>query len=62
MSEIAYWTRQPEAAKRELDAATKRTEVNLAASRLMRIKAELERLEQTPIRRASGAAAPAASS
>jgi hypothetical protein len=46
MNDLTYWSRRLQAAERELDAATKRSEVNLAARRYMRIKAELKALEQ----------------
>jgi hypothetical protein len=46
MSDLAYWTRRLQEAERELDPATKRTEVNEAARRLLRVKAELRALAQ----------------
>jgi hypothetical protein len=57
MNDLTYWTKKLREAERELNAATRRSEVSLAASRLMSIKAELKRLEQrTPTRQASGIA------
>jgi hypothetical protein len=44
MNDLAYWTKRLREAEQELDAATTRTAVNAAASRLMRVKAELKRL------------------
>jgi hypothetical protein len=41
MSDREYWTRQLQEAKRELEAATKRTEVDAAAKRLQHAKSEL---------------------
>jgi Arc/MetJ family transcription regulator len=38
MNYLAYWTRKLQEAERELDAATKRADVNAAARRLMRVK------------------------
>lgn len=63
MSDLTYWTQRLQEAEAELEAATKRTDVNEAARRLMRVKAELRALERQPAtRRASGVGAPAASS
>jgi hypothetical protein len=45
MWDAKYWTEGLREAERELDAATRLTDVNAAAARLMRIKAELEALE-----------------
>jgi hypothetical protein len=45
MCDERYWKKRLKEAKRELDAAKKRTEVDLAAARYMRVKAELKRLE-----------------
>jgi hypothetical protein len=42
MNDLAYWTNKLKEAERELEAATKRSEINAAAGRLMRIKAELK--------------------
>jgi hypothetical protein len=46
MNDLAYWTRKLQEAERELDAAIRRTDVNAAARRLMRVKAELRAVEQ----------------
>jgi hypothetical protein len=65
MNDLTYWTTKLQEAERDLEAATRRSDVNAAATRVMLAKAELKRLEQkTPTRRgrASGAATPAASS
>jgi hypothetical protein len=63
MSDLEYRTAALRKAERELEAATERSDVNAAAGRLMRIKAELKALERkASTRRASGAGAPAASS
>jgi hypothetical protein len=40
-----YWTRELREAEAGLDAATRRSDVNAAASKLQRAKAELKRLE-----------------
>jgi hypothetical protein len=61
--DLKFWQKKLQEAERELDTATKRTHINAAAQRLMRIKAELKAVERkAPTRRASGDAAPAASS
>jgi beta-glucosidase-like glycosyl hydrolase len=41
-----YWTKKLREAERELAAAKKRSDVNAAAQRLMRAKAELKALEE----------------
>jgi hypothetical protein len=46
INDLAYWTKRLQQAERELEAATRRSDVNAAASRLMRVKAELKALEQ----------------
>jgi hypothetical protein len=62
MPDREYWTRQLEDAKRELEAATKRSEVNAAAKRVMLANAELKRLQRkTPTGPASGVVVTAAS-
>jgi hypothetical protein len=48
MWDAKYWTKKLREAERELEAATRRTEVDLAARTLMRIKAELKRIDQAP--------------
>jgi hypothetical protein len=48
MNDLAYWTRRLQEAERELDAATRRSDVNEAARRLMRVKAELRALDKQP--------------
>jgi hypothetical protein len=45
MDDLEYWTKQLREAERELDAATRRSDVNAAAKRLQRARAELKRLE-----------------
>jgi hypothetical protein len=66
MDDRAYWTKELREAEAEFEAATRRSEVDAAAKRLQRAKAELNSLEdgadaETPKRkptrgRASGAA------
>jgi hypothetical protein len=41
-----YWTKQLREAEAELEAATRRSDVNAAAKRLQLVKAELKRLEE----------------
>jgi hypothetical protein len=43
MNDLAYWTKRLQEAERELDAATRRSDVNAAAKRVMLAKAELKR-------------------
>jgi hypothetical protein len=43
--DLEYWTMELKAAELELDAATRLSDVNLAAQRLQRAKAALRRLE-----------------
>jgi hypothetical protein len=63
MRDWEYWTKALRNAEQELAAATRRSDVNAAAKRLMRAKAELRRLEQqAPTRQASGVAVTAATS
>jgi hypothetical protein len=62
MDDREYWTKQLREAEAELEVATRRSDVNAAAKRVMLAKAELKRLQQGPTRRASGVAASAASS
>jgi hypothetical protein len=57
-----YWTRKLKEAERELDAATRLTEVNAASARLMRIKAEMKALEAPKRRSSRGAPSAGASS
>jgi hypothetical protein len=45
MDDRDYWTRELREAEAELDAATRRSDVNAAAKRLQRAKAELKALE-----------------
>jgi hypothetical protein len=45
MDRREYWTRELLEAERELDAATRRSDVDAAAQRLQRAKAALKRLE-----------------
>ena len=40
-----YWTKVLRAAERELEAATRRSDVDAAARKLQRAKAQLKRLE-----------------
>jgi hypothetical protein len=46
MNDLTYWTKRLQEAEAELDAATRRTDVNAAAKRVQMAKAELRRLEQ----------------
>jgi hypothetical protein len=46
-----YWTRELCEAERELDAATRRSDVDAAAKKLQRAKAELKALEDVPAER-----------
>ena len=46
MDDRAYWTRKLREAEAELEAATRRIDINLACKRLMLAKRELKRLEQ----------------
>jgi hypothetical protein len=46
MWDARYWKEKLREAERELDAATRLADLNEAAKRYMRIKAELKRLEQ----------------
>jgi polyhydroxyalkanoate synthesis regulator phasin len=66
MDDREYWTRQLREAERELDAATRRSDVNAAAKRLQLVKAELRQLEakatRRPKRRSSRASGPAGAS
>jgi multidrug efflux pump subunit AcrA (membrane-fusion protein) len=45
MDDREYWTKQLREAEAELDAATRRSDVDAAAKRLQRAKAELKALE-----------------
>ena len=45
MSPVEYWTKVLREAEAELDAATRRTEVDAAAKKLQRVKAELKNLQ-----------------
>jgi hypothetical protein len=45
MDDREYWTKQLREAERELDAATRRSDVNAAAKRLQRAKGQLKRLD-----------------
>jgi hypothetical protein len=52
MTTREYWTKRLREAEQELDAATRPSDVNAAAARLMVAKTELKRLEiSQPIRR-----------
>ena len=44
MDDLIYWQTKLRDAEAELDAATRRCEVDAAARRLMRVKAELRRI------------------
>jgi Skp family chaperone for outer membrane proteins len=58
-----YWTKELREAEAELVAAKRRTELNAAAKRLQRAKAELKALEQKlPTRQGSDVAASEATS
>lgn len=54
MSELDYWTNALQQAEAELAAAKRRTEVDLAAKKLQRAKAELKRLQAKQPTRRSG--------
>jgi hypothetical protein len=43
--DFKFWTRELREAERELDAATRRSDVNAAAKRLQLAKAQLKRLD-----------------
>jgi hypothetical protein len=45
MDDLEYWTKKLRDAERELEAATKHSDVNAAAKRSQLVKAELKRLE-----------------
>jgi hypothetical protein len=66
MDDRQYWTQQLREAEAELEAATRRSDVNAAASKLQRAKAELKRLEAQetgrPKRRATRASGAAGAS
>jgi polyhydroxyalkanoate synthesis regulator phasin len=58
MDDRAYWQKELREAEQELDAATRRSDVDAAAKRLRRAKAELKTLEakqKRSTRRGSGA-------
>jgi hypothetical protein len=61
-----YWTRELREAEAELEAATRRSDVNAAAKRLQLAKAQLKRLEaeaaERPTRRTSRGSGPAGAS
>jgi hypothetical protein len=63
MDDRDYWAKELREAEAELEAATRRSEVNAAAARLQRAKAELKRLDaekaERPKRRPSRASGPA---
>jgi hypothetical protein len=48
MDDRAYWQKKLREAEAELEAATRRSDVNAAAKRLQRAKTELKRLESAP--------------
>jgi hypothetical protein len=57
MNDRDYWTAVLKGAEQQLDAATRRSDVNAAAARLMLAKTELKRIELSqPIRRLFGRA------
>jgi hypothetical protein len=66
MDDREYWTRELREAEAALDAATRRSDINVAAKRLQLVKAELRRLEakanRRPKRRSSRASGPAGAS
>jgi hypothetical protein len=64
MQDRDYWTRKLREAEAELEAAKKRSDVNAAASKLQRAKAELKALEEAARskRRSSRGKAPAGAS
>jgi hypothetical protein len=43
--DLKFWTQKLKEAERELDAAKRRTALDAAATKLMRAKAELKRLQ-----------------
>jgi hypothetical protein len=47
MDDREYWTRKLREAERELEAATRRSDVNAAAKRLQQAKAALKALEES---------------
>jgi hypothetical protein len=50
MDDREYWTKQLREAERELEAATRRSDVDAAAKKLQRAKSELKALEVEPKR------------
>jgi hypothetical protein len=66
MDDREYWTKQLREAEAELEAATRRSDVNAAASKLQRAMAELKLLEAQetgrPKRRATRASGAAGAS
>ena len=50
MQDREYWTKKLRDAERELETAKKRSDVNAAAQKLQRARAELKGLEQAPKR------------
>jgi polyhydroxyalkanoate synthesis regulator phasin len=66
MTDVEYWTKQLREAEQELEAATRRSDVNEAASKLQRARAQLKRLEAQetgrPKRRATRASGAAGAS
>jgi hypothetical protein len=57
MQDLEYWTKALRQAEAALEAATRRSDVDAAARRLMRAKAELKALKKAPkIRARRGAA------
>jgi hypothetical protein len=61
MQDLQYWRNALGQAEQELTAATRRSDVNAAARRLMRVKVELRLLEREAAKPSGAAAAPASS-
>ena len=51
--DLEYWKKALREAERELEAATTRSAVNVAAKKVMRAKQELKRPEEPPAGRAT---------
>jgi hypothetical protein len=51
MTDLKYWTTKLREAEAELEAATRRSDINAAAKRLQMAKAELRRLEAKEAKR-----------
>jgi hypothetical protein len=62
MDDRQYWTERLKQAEAELEVATRRSDVNAAAKRLQRAKAELKALEAESAKRAKRRASRASGS